>query len=303
MTFHDYQRLQSQRVELAGILAQLPEEQVIDRLSVESRIKWLDETLKTIECPPRLPARATLTFRGRPVVGSHGIFAEFGSAAVDKFADAVAALAANLEGPLGKRGVLPNRESYRLLITGTALGSFGFELEEHVRSNELPFDDLSPMGEAIEQAKSLMEATLGTDDDLAEAVSGANPRALAALQDFVKTMADHEAICMLEFGGKAFRFHDVGEVRRSATRLSSDTIHENEETIDGDFQGVLPNRRSFEFKVKDTREIIGGKVGGSIENAGEINRVLERPVQITVLSTRVGDGRPRYRLLSYVPLD
>jgi hypothetical protein len=246
-----------------------------------------------------LPTRARLTFRGRPVVGNHGIFAEFGTAAVSKFADAIAALAASLEGPLGARGTIPNRESNRMLITGTALGSFGFELEELVRPDELPFPDGSPVEEAISQARSFLEATLGSDDDLAEAASGTDPRAVAFLRDFLKMMADQEALCALEFGGKEFRFSDVGQVRQSVERLRQDNIHEAEEAIEGFFQGVLPTRRTFEFKVANTDDVIVGKVGGSISNAGEINHVLDRPVRISVHVTRVGNGRPRYRLLRY----
>lgn len=161
---------------------------------------------KLAASPPRKPARARLTFRGRPVLQNHGIFAEFGSAAVDKFADAIATIAASLEGPLGARGTLPNRESYRMLITGTALGSFGFELEEHVPAGQLSLPGLSPIEEAIDEARTMMEATLGTDDDLAEAASGTDRRAVAALRDFVKILADHEAVCAWESDGKVFRF-------------------------------------------------------------------------------------------------
>ena len=189
-----------------------------------------------------------------------------------------------------------------MLITGTALGSFGFEFEEPVQLDELPFPDASPVEEALAQAKSLMEATLGSDDDLAEAASGTDPRAVTALREFIRALADQEAVCALELDGKVFRFHDVGEVRKSVERLSQDTIHEAEEVIDGVFQGVLPNRRAFEFKKSDTGEIISGKVGGSIENAGEINRVLDRNVRIIALATHVGNGLPRYRLLSYEEL-
>ena len=140
---------------------------------------------------------------------------------------------------------------------------------------------LSPMEEAIEQARTMMEATLETDDDLAEAASGTDRRAVAALRDFVMILADHETVCVLESDGKMFRFFDVGEVRRTVDRLSQDTIHEAEETIEGVFQGVLPHCRSFEFKRSDTAEIISGRVGGDIESAAEISRVLERDVTIS----------------------
>jgi len=298
MNSREYERLQAERSTVERLLSRVPAERVIDRGSLESRLGVLDEALASIPTPSRLPARARLTFRGKPVFGNYGIFAEFGSVAVNKFADAIATLAASLEGPLGARGTLPKRETYRMLITGTALGSFGFEFEEYVRPDELPFSDASPVAEAIAQVRGLMEATLGTDDELAEAASGTDPRAVTVLRDFIKTVADQEAVCTLESGGKVFRFSDVGQVQKSAERLSQDTIHEVEEMIDGVFQGVLPHRRTFEFK-DSMGEVISGKVGGSIENAGEINKVLDRNVRIRLATTRVGHGRPRYRLLDY----
>ena len=83
---------------------------------------------------------------------------------------------------LRSRGVIPNREDYDLLITDTALGSFGFELEELHRGELLPSQ--SPVEAAIDQAKSILEATVETDEALANAVSGTDPRALGAVRTF-----------------------------------------------------------------------------------------------------------------------
>ena len=128
---------------------------------------------------------------------------------------------------------------------GPVSAGFGFELEEVVRSDELPFSDESPLEEAITQAKSFLEATLGSDDDLAEAASGTDPRAVASLREFIKTLADQDALCALEFAGKEFRYSDVGQVRQSLDRLRQDNIRESEEIIDGIFQGVLPPLQLF----------------------------------------------------------
>jgi hypothetical protein len=51
--------------------------------------------------------------------------------------------------------------------------------------------------------------------------------------------------------------------------------------------------------VAETQEIIAGKVGPDIENAGSINQVLGQDITIQVHSKRAGTGRPRYTLLSY----
>ncbi len=46
-------------------------------------------------------------------------------------------MVAALNGSLSMTGPIPNREQHPLLITGTAIGSFGFELEEYQATRQL----------------------------------------------------------------------------------------------------------------------------------------------------------------------
>jgi hypothetical protein len=231
------------------------------------------------------------------VVGSHGVFAEFGAAAISKFNDAVATVAASLSAPLAATGPIPNREQNQLLITRTAIGSFGFELEEY-QSAQLPLvEGPSALEQALEQAQSLLQGTLGSDDELADSVTGTDPRAIGAVRAFLDTLTNAEATCALEFRERVVRFSDVGQVRRSLERLSQENLHEEEQWLEGEFQGVLPKRRTFEFQPSDREEIVIGKVGANIPNAGTLNEILHRRVRIRVMTTRVGNGRPRYVLL------
>jgi hypothetical protein len=303
MNIREYHQLQAERTALDRLISQLPSSSVIDRLSLESRKQEVEEEIAAQPTPVREPTHVRLTFHGKPVVESYGVFAEFGAAVVDKFANVVAAIGASQNVSLGTRGPIPKGEDYRLLITGTAIGSFGFELEEAPKGpseQNMLFPEASLVESAIEQAKVIMEASLASDDELTDAISETDPRALETMRDFLKTMADQEAICALEFKGETFRFADVGQVRRSEERLRKENIHEEEEEIIGQFQGVLPKRRTFEFLVADTKEVISGKVGPGIENASEINHVLEKPLKIQVHTKRVGEGKPRYVLISYV---
>ncbi|MBF0519748.1 MAG: hypothetical protein HQK92_08495, partial [Nitrospirae bacterium] len=229
---------------------------------------------------------------------SHGIFAEFGAKAINAFADAVAAIGASQASSLGTRGAIPNREEFQLLITGTALGSFGFELEEAPKDAML-FPKESLIESAIEQTKRIMKASLGTDDDLTEAISEADPRAVETLRSFFKTIADHEAVCALDFKGDVFRFADVGQVRRSEGRLSKDNIHEDDKIFNGYFLGVLPNHRNFELKVIGNEEAILGKDGADIEDENQINQIVCKQAQIKVNTKQVGTGRVRYELSHY----
>ena len=306
MNLHEYRHLQAERDTLASFLAELPEESVIERMSLEARKEKIEQMLASWTPPSREPARACLTFRGKPVVGTHGIFADFGAGAVKAFTDAVAAIGISQKTPLEARGRLPNREDYRLLITDTAPGSFGFELEEAPHDNafsEAPpsdfFRELSPVESALEQTMSILEATLGTDETLTEAIPDTDPRALELLRAFLKKLADQEAVCALESGDDVFHFSDVGQVRRSERRLSREYIHEEEQEISGQFQGVLPTRRTFEFLNEATGEVISGKIDFAIEDVDAITNILNRPAHIRVRSRRVGAARRRYVLLSY----
>lgn len=298
MKAHEYRKLHADVAALEKLLKQIPQSSVIERMSLTERKTELEEILAACNQEEREPVRARLTFRGKPVVGTHGMFAEFGAAIVGAFSEAVAAIGASQNVPLGARGVIPNKDDFRFLITGTAKGSFGFELEEVAREDML-LPPESQIAAAIEQIKVIMKATLGDDDELMEAVSDADIRALEKIRAFLQILADEEAVCALDFGDDVFRFTDVGQVRRSANRLNNENIHEHDETLLGQFQGVLPKQRTFEFVRSQSQEVISGKVGTPIEDASQINSYLGRNVSISVRVKQIGGGRPRYTLLSF----
>jgi len=286
----------SERSALKRMIADTPEDEIIDLRSLRARLDVVNRELEKQPLDTRLPVKARLTFRGRPVVGSHGIFAEFGVTATKAFTDAIALLAASFETDLAATGPIPNRTQNQLLITSTAVGSFGFELEEH-REDLLPPVEDSALAQALNQMQELLHGSAsGSDDELTDAASGQDPRAVAAVRDFLKKLADNEAVCAVTVGDKAFSFSDVGEVQRSLTRLGRENLHEQPKPFQGAFQGALPKRRTFEFKVASTGEVIAGKIGPSITEPSVINRHLEQQTDIRLIETRVGQGRPRYVL-------
>ena len=298
MNVQEIHFLQAELGELNAILEELPEDRVIERSSLESRKREVEEILAANPLPVREPVQVVLRFRGKPVVDQHGVYADFGAAAVGAFEAAVAAVGSSQSTSLGSRGVLPNRDDYRLMITGTVPGSFGFELEE-VGREDGSFPELSLVESAISQTRAILRASVGSDDELTDAIAGADPRALEAVRGFLKTLVDQEAVCDLAFRDEVFEFTDVEQVRRGRQRLSADNIHEKERELVGRFQGVLPKRRTFEFWVDEGDEVITGKVGAGIEDAGVINRLLDVSVRITVQVRQVGVGRPSFILLKY----
>ncbi|MBF8274496.1 MAG: hypothetical protein HW380_3601 [Magnetococcales bacterium] len=277
-------------------LDELPNSARLMRISTESRLRAVEKRLAQGPVDEGEPARVRLTFNGRPVIGSHGIFVEFGMKAVTSFTEAVTAIAASINSPLAAMGPIPNREQHQLLITNTAMGSFGFELEEY-RAGQLPFAEESLVAQALDRTQNLLQCTLGTDDQLADSASETDPRALDKVRVFLQTLSDAEAICTMQYQDRGFRFTDVGQVRKSLARIGQDNLHDDEQCLEGKFLGVLPNGRTFEFKVDGQDEVIRGKVGAVILDVDQLNRHLYHPANIKVMVTRVGNGRPRYVLV------
>lgn len=299
MTIGDRNFLQAELIALEKLISRMPEANVIDRMSLEARKNEVEAALSALRYPYYEPVRARLTFRGKPTVKSQGIYTEFAANALEKFAGMVAAVGASQTTQLGTRGLIPNREEYQLMITGTATGSFGFELEEAPRRTDIISSDFSPVKKAIDQIMAIMESSMRSDDDLADAIADLDPRAIDAIRAFLGAVADDEAVCAIESSGVPFQFADVEQVNRTKDRLSTENIHEGDRVILGKFQGVLPTLRTFEFFIEENNEIIRGKVGPEIEDASQINRIIEMPMNIRVHTKQVGTGRPRYTLNSY----
>ena len=297
MIRHDFVQLLGERTALQRMIENTPIDDVLDRGSLTARLEEIEFQISEAKVIEREPARARITFNGRPVVGSYGIFADFGTKIVGAFNEAVTSVAASLSGGLAAKGPIPNREQNQLLITNTALGSFGFDLEEY-RSGQTMTDEKSVLDLAIERTQRLLQGTIDTDDELlADTASELDQRALDKVRAFISTLAENEAVCALQYRNQFFRFNDVGQVRRSLERIGRDNLREDEQTFSGEFQGVLPRRRTFEFKIAGTDQVIVGKVAPVIEDVDLINNHLHKQVEIRTIVTRVGGGHPRYLLL------
>ena len=298
MTIQEYRRILAEQTALQNLLEGLPSSRVIERRGLEFRKRKVDEILASRPRVVKEAAHVRLTFRGRPVVGSRGLLADFGAAAVKAFAYAVAVVGASRDSSLKFRGAIPRREKYGLLITGTASGSFGFDLEE--ASGDDRFPQMSPVGPAVKRTISILEAAVGTDDEvLLDTVSDAHPRALRAIRTFLNKVAVQEATCALEFKGRTLRFSDVSEVRRGERRLGTEHVLDEEQQMTGRFLGILPAKRWFEFRKENTGRVVSGRMDPALSDADAINEVLNRPTRITVVARRVGSAGSRYVLLAY----
>lgn len=309
MTVHNYRFLLTEQGTLRKLLDRTSPGNVIGRMSLERRLREVEAELESYAgFAPHL-TNAHLTFRGPPVSGSYGIRADFGGKAANEFAEAVALVGSSQGRELSASGPIPNRGDYRLLITATATGSFGFEVED-AALQPARAGQSTPVADAIAGLKRILEASVGMDEELADAIAESDPRARRAVQDFLKTVADAGAVCALNFRNDVFSFRDNGQVRRNVQRLSEDNIRDDEVTLAGRFLGFLPHSRRAEFRVagadadflqESVGAVIAGRVEPAVDEAVAINEILQQEVSISARARRVVSGRPRFVITGCVP--
>lgn len=280
---------------LEGMLSEIPDENIIEKISIQSRIESAKKILSEMAAVP-FSETLRLTFRGKPVLGRHGIAAEFGTKAAASFNEAYSAIIAALNEQLNYMGPIPDKTKHQLLITGTAVGSFGFEFELPPSHPDL-FPQSDQSVNALEILHDLLEMSAdGSDDDVAEIVDAIHPRAVRKVAEFLAYVAQQQALCGLEFKNKMFRFKDSDQLNLAADRLQENNITQTEVAISGKLVGALPFSRTFEYEQEDG-VIIKGKIDKSIEDPDILNREwLNVNSSVTVTVIRVGEAKPRYHL-------
>lgn len=294
-----YKNLSSEIKHLKNLLDQIPEENVIDRLGLTNRLKAAEKKYQATN-PYHINKTAKLTFRGKPVIGSEAISANFAAKATKLFSEAVAAVSAGISGGLNFKGPIPDCNVNQLMITGTAIGSFGFEFELPRADNFDLCPEQSIVEKAVNEIRELLEVSaIGTDDKLNDLVEEVHPRAISKIHDFLAYLLEQNAKCGLEFDNKFFRFNDEHQLQNSIKRLDDENIHEEQVIYRGFFQGALPSARNFEFKTEIDNEIIKGKISKDIANPEKLNSDwYHKAVQVKFTVIRVGNSRPKYILES-----
>lgn len=294
--------LASEVTQLEEMLINLPSENLIERMSLEERLESVRQQL--LDLPEKNIEKIQLTFRGKPVRASYGIAADFGTKAAGAFASSFASILAALNENLSNMGPLPKQDQSQLLITGTAIGSFGFEFELPQTEPAL-FSNVATPKQAVEKLELLMRLSVeGSDDDVAEAIEEVHPRAVNKLHEFMDYLAQQQAWCTLKTKKRTFAFASAEQLKASSDRLKSENIREEKQLFEGVFKGVLPDSRLFEFELSNDRGSIKGKIDKQISNPEELGRQwLFEPVRVRFTVVQVGQAKPRYVLNSLADLE
>jgi len=251
-------------------------------------------------------AHAAVYFGGAPVVGSRGIDATFASRALANYEDFVTKIWGQRQhGNLPASGPVRDRHDARLHITGVVHGSFGFELAELAGPEGPTSFEGSPLRHAVDLATRAIIAAGESDDALADAAEDLDGRAFAALREFYS---------VLKKGGASVRVvtddldrsFDVSAVLAAAERTQGTWAEQQDVPVSGEFLGVLPERRTFEFR-RDDGLVLRGRVSDEMPLA-EVRQLnpdwsTKRCVahlRIVTLTSRTR-SRQRYILRRLVP--
>ena len=299
MNRDDYVFALNEREQVKKLLGDMPPSFSLTKISLESRLKKIEKILSTAEPRQHEPTKATLTFKGPTVVGTHGISASFGTKAISFFDDAIAYVASAFNGSLPSSGKVPNSENNHLMITSSARGSFGFILEEFRPDAPLGFDEPTLVSKAIDKTQLILQAGLDNNDEkLAEALEDLDVRALEKIRSFISYLVDNKTVFTLKSNGFDLVFSEPKQLEGALKQLSSDNIKEELLELDVFFLGVLPNKRQCEFLIKGETDVKSAKIDKAFADPNVMNKHLSEPARAKFVKKSIGKGKPRFILLS-----
>jgi hypothetical protein len=202
------------------------------------------------------PTGVALFFGGRPVVGSHGIKAAFGTQAVGKFQKLVSQRYAAAEvGPLSSRGRVPMSEDTQLLVTDVVRGSFGFVLQ-----GSEPANGDALLKQVVDEVADTLSRMAAPDDALFdEASAGVDNRQLGALKEFFKLLDDEGASLRVVEGERDFEL-TTQAVQRARQRAEALAIEDRVDTLLGEVIGWAEYSLRFELRLHVDRSVVVGTV-------------------------------------------
>ncbi len=233
-----------------NMLADLPEDAVLERIGFEARARRAREQLALMAKSAARNAQVAVYFGGRPVLGTLGVEAEFGGNALAKFQGLVDAMRTPHKTPGDPE------DTASLFATGVLHGSFGFQLLE---VGDMPLLGETKLAHAVDESLNLLAAAKAEDSLLEDLLDLMGQKVHGALRAFMTHVAEHNASLRV-----------VGELRRvefderaaatAAERVSAQEVTEETVTQDCVFGGELDFSRSFELRTVPDEQIIRGRV-------------------------------------------
>ena len=245
-----------------------------------------------------------LLFGGRPVIGSQGIKAAFGTQAVGQFQKLVnQRYAASEAGPLSYRGRVPMSDDTLLMVTDVVRGSFDFVL----RASEPAIPDVS-LKEVVDGVADTLSRMAAPDDALFdEASAGVDNRQLGAIQEFFKLLDDEGASLRGVEGERDFEL-TTQAVKRARQRAEALIIEDRFETLHGEIIGWAEYSLRFELRFHADHKVVVGAVSRQAmerllqEGLVPLHRHVKAQVKVREMRLRHRAPRQTFVLQSMEPV-
>lgn len=288
------------------MLASLPEEDLLGRMSFGARKAELERTLAALGQQSDTIATVALLFHGDPVVGSRAIDSEFAAKALERYQDIIAKrLATSETGGLAQRGPIPSRRAARLNITDVVHGSFGFILEEDAADSPQLFK--SSLREATEDVTEMLVRFSGPrDEDYDTTIEDIDERLFNSVRQFIKVLHDDGATLRVVEGEQDQRF-GRDAVDRAHRRVENTSIEDLPLPVEGILVGLLPMARRFELLSSEGAQVISGKVGPRLSRDYleriENHQEMSGKQWLAILRKRTVNRPGRQPLVTYTLMD
>ncbi len=258
------QQLSAELATVDQILRAMPADDVLGRLSLQSRRDEIAGELHDMDEKPSNVASIALIFGGRPVFESRGIDAGFASDVLSRFQELVkeSGGASKKEKSDVPMPMVPHEES-SFHITALLPGSVGFLLEDIEAEGRL-FE--SSLKKSADRATEVL-AALADEDDLrfATMLENVDQHVLGTARDFFKQLYHNGATLRVVEGMRDLTL-TTDVIARAFSRAENASIQEVEEHIEGVLLGLIPIGRKFEIR-KDDGTVISGSVAATLSEA------------------------------------
>lgn len=267
----------------------------LNKISLTKQLLDINGRLAEIEKSQQYElAKAVVTFSGAPVDKSRGIQPIFASKVISAFSDILDSL---LD---ASKTCTEN-----MYITGTAMGSFGFVLEElhntysdHAQEQlNLPSNNeviQSINKKALDQVIFFLKGADNDDDLLSESINEMDDKTLDKIRKFINTLSSYDALCSIKSNNHKFSFRDRDHLSRIEGNLIESNIIKTPIKLSGYFIGILPNDRVGEFQ--DTRGLIKVKIPKPIEIPQDIRDIVSKNIELDAIETSINGKKPTFSL-------
>lgn len=211
---------------------------------------------------PATKADAVFLFEGAPVVGRQAIEVQFATAILQSIQSTLSSLGAAMSRkPVGQRGPLAANANHPLFITGVALGSFGFIIEEEPNDQDEAF--ATSERSAMDSFLDVIDAVSNKERAFDEAIDLLDHRSYSLLEKFFDRLSKSGARLKVEAVDRKLHLNDERVIVAHA-RLSDTELTEQEDEFLAKLIGLSPLKRTVELRREDTGEIVSAKAGAKL---------------------------------------